>query len=340
MLTPESSTPPPAAPEAPPIAYAPEQREVIDGLVQCQKKLGVTDEHFAKRHLQGYSGSTWSRLRDGKYRVKNLDRVFAELRIALRSVRQRIAVQARSVDVGTFHESDHFKAVFTAIEEAMSATNENRLVVNIAPTGGGKSRLCNEVAKVQTTTIVRASRAWHSSYYFAALDVARSLGAVGHFGSAGEARIGMLDQLRELKRVLAIDEGNYFGPKSIDMLKDILNETDSAVLLCLTRTHWLNMKRYWSSFDQVQRRIHKVFELEKIAPSEVLPFLADAGLNGDAKEASVVLAEAANLFGHFDTIQRVIKRLQERAGEHPTTDDVRAAIEFVQSSQDRKVGAK
>ncbi len=296
----------------------------------AQKQLGVSDREFAQNYLKIYTESTWSKLRGGTYKAKDLSKAFGELKSALTSIRRRIVRQLKSTQGGRYHELDQFAAMARAVRDCLEKKGENRLIIYVAPTGGGKSRFIAELDSRESVTSLRASEAWFSSYYHASLDIIAALEGSGKYGSAGESRRAMLDLMRGRNQVIAIDEANYFGPRSINMVKDLLNETEWTVLLCMTREHWDKMRRHWAAWSQLQRRIHTVFFHSPLNSDDAAQFLADAGLNGDSKKAARALADAANEFGAYDFVCRVIERLDEAGNHgHPTMADVEAAIAFV-----------
>lgn len=315
--------------------YTPAEQEIIDGLIDCQKELGVSDEKFADQYLKSHSATTWNRLRRADYGAQNRTKVMAEMKTALTSIRRRIARLKRQTMGSRFHELDQFKALFAAVAECLKKKGENRLIFYVAPTGAGKSRFLAELSAREQVVTVRANETWRKSYYFATLGILEEMQIAGQFVTAGAARKAMLGAMKGRVQVLAVDEGNYFGPLSINLMKDILNETEWTLIVCLVPEHFRTMKRYYAEWKQLQRRIHAVYKHEAVVAADVAIFLADAGLNGDTKAASVALAKAANAFGGFDTINRVMQRLAETGtGTHPALDDVTKAIASVNAQQD------
>lgn len=323
--------------EATKTPYTPEEQEIIDGLKACQDQLKLTNEDFATEFLKTYTVSTWSKLKRGEYEAKNRSKTMAELKSALTSIRRRIVRQLKATQGETYYELDVFSAMFKAVKECLEKKGENRLIFYVAQTGRGKSRFISELETRQTVTSLRANEPWSGSYYFAVMDILEALEVTGKFNSAWAARREMLEKMRSRVEVLAIDEGNYFGPKSINLVKDILNETEWTVFIALTPERFAAMKRHYVEWSQLQRRIHRTFRAEALTAADVGQFLHDAGLNGDTKSASLELLKAANEFGGFDFINRVTKRLgQEVEAAHPTLADVKAAIVYVKAELDRQ----
>lgn len=308
--------------------YTPEEQEIIDGLKAAQEQLNASDVKFAKDYLKTYTEGTWNRLRRGQYEAKDRSKIFAEMRSSLASIRRRIARQLKATQGSKYYELDQFAAMFRAVSDCMEKKGENRLIFYVAPTGGGKSRFVTELSLREEVTAVLANEPWFGSYFYASIDILQQLEVKGNFQSGGDARKAMIETMKSQRaRVLTIDEGNYFGPRSINLIKDILNQTEWVVWIGCTKEFWDKMQRHYAEWRQLQRRIHSVFFYSPLTSKQIIGFLQDAGLNGDAGKASIALADAANKFGAFDFIQRVIERLSEQErSDHPTLEDVTAAI--------------
>lgn len=331
MTTASTTTPPEIA-----AVYTPDQQAIVTGLVECQEHLKLPDKKFCEQWIKTYTETVWSKIKRGVYEAKDTTKVFGELKAALISIRRRIARIESQTEGGKFYEFDQFAALFRAVGECLKKKGQNRLLFYVAPTGAGKSRFLAELeAREQETVVLNANESWHGSYFFAALDILQALGVTGKFASQGEARREMLAAMKGRVRVLGIDEGNYFGPRSINLVKDILNETEWTVVVCLTPRDFDKMKRFYTEWSQLNRRVHCVFRYQPLTSNQVCEVLTEAGMNGDAKPASLVLAQEANAFGGMDFINRVIERLDETVnGRRPEKTDVEAAIAFVKAQLD------
>jgi hypothetical protein len=323
-----------------PAPYTLTEQYIITELTKCQDHLGLSDKKFTGNYLKTYVESTWSRLKNNTYGAQDRSKTFTELTAALATIRRRIARQLASGDGGKYHELPQFAAMFKAVDECLTKRGENRLIVHVAPTGGGKSRFVAELDRRHPVTSLRANESWRGSYFAALSDVVRALREPAPIVStAMEARREMLASMKDRVEVVAIDEGNYLGPGSINMVKDLLNDTAWTVILSMTNTAWLRTQRHAHEFGQLQRRVHTVFEREPayvMDSDDVQRWMVDAGLNGDSKAAAIELAREANSFGAFDLVARVVDRLAETCTQgHPSIDDVRASIAHVKALMGR-----
>ena len=308
------------------------QQKVLSDLCSIQDQIKQSDEDFARDHLN-YSPTVWFRLKSGQYPVKDLDKVFVTLAQDLRRLREELAI-ANKRGVQTYHKFDHFTAVLKAITECRTKRNENRLVVYLADTGGGKSTLLNQVRKDFNGIIVEARESWRKSYFAACSDIALAAGASGAFRGEHDAEAGLITALQTRRMVMGIDEGEYFGPRTINLLKLILNETETVIVLCAIPPLFDRWNQAaWIESQQLKRRTHVVIRCPLIQPADVSEFLAGKiSLGTDHKAGCLAIAKAANDFGKYDLITRVMEDLVNGPSDNPTLADVEKTVDSVKKS--------
>jgi AAA domain-containing protein len=318
----------------------PADRRMLDDLKARQEKLGLTDKVFSAEHLS-YSETVWYRIKtdDEKTKqplyfsmVKDPETVLMQLRLNLRELERQMAIEARTAR-GAFHEFADFAAIFKAVRQCKNKGLQSpvRLVTYLADTGGGKSALCSQLALTMKARVVESRECWRNSYFVAARDIAAAVGLdTDKLWTPAECEDALKAQLRARKTVLAIDEGEYFGPRTINLVKFILNQTPTVIVLCaIPEAYERWSQRSAHEALQLQRRTHKLIRQEKITPDEADRFLEDIALNGDRKSAAVALAGAANQFGRFDLIARATEEL--RGERNVGVDDVQKAIARVRA---------
>lgn len=309
------------------------QREIVEEAMRYRDMMGMTDAQFA-RDILPFSDSVWLRLRTDKYTglvEKNIGLLQARLN-ELRSME----VQRRIYEDpdGEWFELPPHRAVLKALDRAVNAKTQNRLVIFAAATGGGKSALCGHVAMKYDSRVIEGRESWRKSGKEFCRDVCRAFNSPCNFHTSGQAELGMLTALQRSERnVLIVDESNYFGTPSINEVKLALNRGNTAVLLCGIPSIMRKMvSSSYAEASQLLRRSQWI-EYNKIEADEVRPFLACLELTGIEKAACVIVASGATDFGLFDTVKRIREHLIPiDAKRKLTIDDIRSAVTFVHKS--------
>jgi glycine/D-amino acid oxidase-like deaminating enzyme len=200
----------------------------------------------------------------------------------------------------------------------------------LAPHGSGKTRLARELKVMHDGILVEASEPWRGSYYAALCDIGAAAGLTeAELGKGvASAQRAVLRRLRANRRVLIIDEGEYFGPAATNLLKLILNQTPTVVVLLtlpILFERW--EKTAWAEAPQLIRRCEAVVESQSITPDDVLKFAAGrvAVVGSSPKAAWATVAKAANEFARFSLVVRVVASL-ERDGGEATPDKIATAL--------------
>lgn len=335
------STPTTESPDYTQLGYTAGQVATLTALEQHSRELGLSQEAFSAEHLQ-VSSTTWLRIRKGTY-AGNREQVFAKLDLSLRQLRIELARRARNTGSRTYHWFAPANAVMNAITAARMRrlADPERLIIVEGTTGAGKTALGAQIRSQLDTVFVEASEAWRTDYRSAAIQVARAAGAgdkqTGRLASLLEIEDTLLTALSARRRVLLIDEAEYFTAKTANLLKLILNRTETVVvLLCIPQLRERWMAAAQREADQLLRRA-VVIDLGKVTPGDVEPFLDGLPLGSGLRSSAAAIARAANYFGSFSTVVRVVDRLRDEEPEKLELDDVSKAISLVQHLQ-RKGG--
>lgn len=317
----------------PPFTLSEDDRQIIEQLAQLQAEMGLSNEDFGRRQLS-YSGSVWSRIKaalkedkEGYFElIEKPESVLVKLRTSLRLLRRKRAQRGGSKD---FRRFDDFDAVLKACNEAKQQDDCDRIVFFLAPTGGGKSKLCQHLASQDDVYICEARKSWRASYYTALCDISAALNidrVSAKLYSPAALEDAIRDQSSKLGQgLLVIDEGRFFGPDTLDFLIWATNNTDLAILICAPPEYYGRwVKQYPDEARQVVRRTHAVVRAQEINTNEAQEMLKDCGLNGDLKEAAILARDRANTFGRFDFLKRLAKRLT--AMRSPKLEDVEPAM--------------
>lgn len=309
----------------------------VKALIAHQERLGDTDGAFARRYLR-VSAASWSLLKSGTYGAKDPSSMLERCEAALCILNDQAEKAGAESGRGAIIDLPHIKAAVAAVRGCFSE-DQNRLVVYLSPSGGGKTTLARKLSDTYpgAAVIVEATETWRSSYFNALASVGEALGLekLGH-PRALEAVI--IEHLSRSSRVIIIDEGHYCGPQSLNMLKAILNKTSARVVLCAIPQLWSRMEE--SAYEEVlqlRRRTAAKIIVPEVSRADARAFMNAripdfASIGAHEKDAIALVVTAANRFGLFDTLQRICSEVRiESEGLPITLDLIKAAISRVEA---------
>jgi hypothetical protein len=293
----------------------PADRSIIEGLKAEEIKEGGAAE-FVRAYLP-FSASKWSKILnsiDPEAKASYFDdlttdsarRVMLDELAGILENIPRLRAQAERLNSQDLYDLSQFRAVKVAVEEAGGKRSPERLVKYLAPTGGGKSMLCSYLAKKCSAKVTESREAWKRSYYTVLEDLSKALGC----RLSGETRPAavedrLCDFLGSQKTVLAIDEGEFFGPAAINGLKLLLNRTRLVLVLCAIGEAHDRWNRYFPlEASQLDRRTHAVVRLTQPHVDDIKKFFP-SGLFDNEPAALARVAEEAARFGQYSLVARV-----------------------------------
>lgn len=292
-----------------------EQRKIVDELCHLRDyELKLRDSPFHATYLVDVcSLSTWGRIQDDKY-TGDTAGVIAELAKALTALREKLrfaAAKQEHAAAQTFFEMPIHTAVFKAIEKALQRADENRIVFYTAPFGYSKTamiaQLANKFGALRPTHKVQVTQAWQKSYSAGLYSVGRAIKCEVVVRSIDGMEQALFGALRMRPTLLAYDDANSFGPHSCNMVRDIVTETPSVQVIFTTPELFEKMRgKAWNEVDQMVSR-GVIVEAPPIQPVDLVPFVTPLGLNGDTAAACEALAVAANHYGAFRLVKRVLE---------------------------------
>lgn len=219
-------------------------RELAREAQNYQLERGLSDAKFCADVAGLGSTKTYKRILDDKDDLAELN-VEAQLKNyegALEYIRSR-----RSKDKLAEPEYDDFTNILTArsaITRAMEEDSIARFVVIEGETGTGKDAVKNALLKrwSKVTVHIEANELWRESLsvatksIFCALDIRRrdEAGPLPMPKYPADRLDVIYEELNKRKLILLFNEGHHFGPRMLNVLKDMINCTKAVpVMLCI-----------------------------------------------------------------------------------------------------------
>lgn len=286
-----------------------ERLNELRGRVAAIEDKAISDADFARRFLP-FSSTTWSKLQSGTY-AGGYETIARRLDDAVADIESRIPnIEDAASTRRAFRRTTLARSVLTALAAAREGLDDRRVVVVLAPTGGGKTAIRDYLA-TRNAVCVEGRQAWRSSYRAFCLDVARAAGRKLSANMA-EYRIEeeMLGALRAKPRVLYIDEANTMSAQCANAIKLIVNETECCVVIAAIPELWDRfLAGSVQEAAQLVNRCQPILRAPRISAADAKLFLSAKALA--IPGAVQKIADAANAFGGFRTVVAIDAELAE-----------------------------
>jgi hypothetical protein len=306
---------------------------VVSRLIELQ--AGDSDLSFVESKLS-VSTTVWCRIKSGKYQAEDHSRVLRKLTADLSAILDNEAMTG-SVKTHRILPLSHITASRNALNMAFSE-ERNRIVIVLADTGGGKTMITKSIARdfSSRSAVVEATEAWRKSYLAGIQGISRVVGIEEPRNNMRQAEAELIAHLSKSPRILLIDEGNYFGAACLNLIKAIVNQTKSIVVILAMPVLWKFITRTsHQEARQLRNRAAAILEFTTVRKDDVAIALTEtvnqwSTLNGTAGKAVAAVTEAANNFGLWNTVFSIADFINQEAGDGTLTlDTVLAAVEDV-----------
>ena len=303
--------------------------DLIERLKAHEQRLSPENESaFARDHLN-VSPATWNKLKAGSYPFREDSKIGRCIISALRVMDEDLASPKQKKRKEPLHLS-MVVSVLNAIKIARGE-DQNRLVVLLAPTGGGKTSTARAVRLAYPNSfIAEGSPTWQWNYFAAARSIALAAGQKEkELRGAAQSEDTLITHLQEKCPVVIIDEGHNFGLQTINLVKVMLNKSRSVVLLNAIPKLWNQMTaRAQVECAQIRRRTTAIVRSETVKEADVKLMLdaafPDFKAHTDRDAIAKLLTTEGNRFGLLDTVGRIIEMASEdsdgRAAKLETAD--------------------
>lgn len=296
-----------------------------NALIQSIRKT-QTDLHLSDAELCAggpIPASTWYQLAADIYPWPTTPKAEAKLLERLKALQDHSAVHVRKAEAKAirarkesvnpaFIEFPEYAAITAAIDRAKAkgVSSEERLIIYVAPTRGGKTWTCDRLMSAGIGTWrVSGSPSWRSSYM--ALLHGLSVELKLPTARTCHALEGIvLDYLRNQSGVMLIEEIQMLSRDGKSFLKMLLNETPITLVLCMTPGfHRLMLRDDGEDLKQLLGRAEATILADKITPTHVLALSPSPWPD---EEGPQVIANTANDLGGLSAVTRMLAYIARR----------------------------
>lgn len=304
---------------------------------EWQLSRGLSDNELCKRFAGLGSTKTYKRILDGDLAELDLER----WQVEYDQVWALIELEAQSTqgDEPIYDDLWHVTAPTLAVKDAMAERGNNRLVIIEGPSGSGKTTAgrCLAARYGRRVVLTEADETWKDSLCSMLGGILRSLGIRDIPVSTEDRKQKVLTLLAASPVCLVIDEAHHLGPRTLNLVKTILNQTPSQVVfLCIhTLFRKLECAAYEEAKQLTKNRLCERVKLNGPALSDVEKFLSrrltfEAGA---LKPCARLCADTAAQHGSWNFVNLVARKCRQLAGKADVDQDtfVKALTKIQQS---------
>lgn len=316
-------------------------RQLAQEAQQYQTERGWSDSRLCKEFGQLGSTKTYKRILDPEDALDDLsvENQLTNYEAALEMIRLR-----RSSDAAPEPEYDDFSNVqdsIRAVQRALKEESIARFVVIEGENGTGKDAVKNNILRRwdKICTPVEASELWKESAAIPLLDIIQAMdtrrrtdedsGEKFKVPTYPQARLELIiAELGKRRGILLINEAHHIGPRGINLIKTIINRTQTVVVfLCIPSLLSRLMKSAYEECVQLfGNRLCERVRLKSPPAGEILPLMERRGVTfadtATATAAARSIAEDAANFGNWRYVVQVSRELRAKAAGQPVTLEI------------------
>lgn len=301
------------------------EKELI-GIAQAirdyQKARELSDTQLLKKFAGLGSTKTYTRILAGDVADLDTERWLLEYR----QVQTLIdALAGDSEEEPLYDDLTSCGRLRVAVVDAMRERGNARLVIVQGPSGSGKTWSARALAERFGSKVVltEADETWKDSIQNMLGGLLRGLGVREPPLSAADRLGKLFETLASKELTIVIDEAHHLGPRTLNLVKTIINQSGVVVVLCAMDTLFrrLEMQAYEEARQLTQNRLCERVRLGEIDSHDVEKFLGRRlkWANGDLRRAVETTKSAAKDRGHFAFIKAAVRRARRDHGEEPLT---------------------
>ena len=220
-----------------------------------------------------------------------------------------------------------------AVARAMSEESIARFIVIEGENGTGKDAVQNALLKKWPNIIlqVEATELWRESLAVPLSDILNALSLRRQRDGEGEkfvvpsqplARLALiLEELKKRKLILLINEGHHMGPRALNMIKTLINQTPVVpVMLCIPKLlARLVSGNYEEAIQLFGNRLCERVRLTSPQPDEIALMFERRGVKFDSaatqNQAAATLASEAPGYGNWRFVTQVCREARTACKE-------------------------
>lgn len=316
-----------------------ELRELAAHIRAWQEARGLSDSAMLRRFLGLGSTKTYTRLLKGDTEQLDVERQLENYRAVWTLIESIGDADEKGEDV--YDDLSGVASLRRALLEVFQESGNARFVLVEGDTGSGKTmgaKLLMAKYGQRLLFVELAPVFGDSPHHFLGLILA----ALGHKDLAynpAERFTKVVSEFTLTRRCLVIDELHHAGPRILNTIKTLINQTPGEVVGLAMPTLWAKLERGAAYEECRQLTGNRLAERVKLAPinkGDLQKFVGRRlpGLNGTTGQAVALLEQHAKSRGNLAFVRKVCRRAAEMFdGEKIGIEDFSRAVAAVMESR-------
>jgi type II secretory pathway predicted ATPase ExeA len=214
-----------------------------------------------------------------------------------------------------------------AVAIAMREKGLNRYVHMQGPQGSGKTTAARMLQARYGARVAfcEATEIWKDNMNAALGGILVALGVRQPPIAVAAKFTRLVEKLNESRLCLVIDEAQHLGPKTINLVKSLVNQTPGEFVLLAMGTLWnrLETQAYSEALQLTKNRLSERIRLDGVETADVKKII-QRRLGLDSEEAAKTLAASARQNGNLAFIKLVCRKARKLAGKGQVTPELLA----------------
>lgn len=291
--------------------------ELAQRIRAWQQAEGLTDAEMLRRYKGLGTDRTYKRVIAGDLTELDVDSWLGKYRTVWSLIESLQEVEQS--EEGELLPLSGVNAVRKALLPVFKEKGNGRLVFVTGDSGAGKSSVATWLLNKFGERLIRIEcfQAWEDRPNAFLGDLLRALGLpVNHdISSAADKLRVAIDDLRTTRRCLLLDEAHHLGPKCLNTLKALINQTPGEFVAFAMPTLWNRLKQ--AAYEECRQlsgnRLAERVTLT-LQAGDIQKLLHERlGMGADAKHAADLLLDPAARHGNLSFVRDVITRARNAA---------------------------
>jgi DNA transposition AAA+ family ATPase len=295
-------------------------------IYQYQESRKLSDNKMVEKYRGLGSSKTYKRIINNDLGELSLEVQLANYR-AVWAVIESLK-ETTSEEEQLYNDLSPALSLRRAVVEILEEDGIARFILIEGDSGTGKTQSLKLLQRQygQRILAIEASEVWNDSPNAMLKELLNGVG-IKEMPMIASDRLKMFIDYCNITRVaIAIDEGHHMGPRCLNTIKSIINQTASEVIILAMPTLWRRLER--AAYEEVRQltgnRLAERIRLDGLRENDIKKLLNRrlSKFSGNEKFAIKMLMDRAPRFGNFAFVRDVLKQAAKQADGEPVTQEI------------------